>query len=181
MFNSKIEEMLDQFGIERNEGLTYLLCIYYKVKPVCISEEIQARVGITEIFRKKGDTIAWLIPLFVDKKFDDNWDWVVEEYCSKFQKVNEQRGMFLVESIERMKQLFVQNINLNLTKQDILEAADLYLSTVDEPQYCKACHYFISKGIGQNRERMILGYIDEARRIRKKSELSKENKYPTLE
>ena len=55
-------------------------------------------------------------------------------------------------------------------KQDIIDAAELYLSTTTNPEYIMSADYFIWKDKGRNQRSMLETYLELSQGIKEKKE-----------
>ena len=157
--NSKITEILSEVGINKNDGLSYLLSLYYELKPTYIPEELKIRMNMTGIYRQDETTkedLQWLIPLFSEQQ--TACDWVKTEYIELFKSVG--KGTHSREAITRMKKLFASNPDIR--KEDILGATRMYINSTS-PTYVRLPHYFIEKGTGGDKTQDILEWVDKYR------------------
>ncbi len=107
---------------------------------------------------------ALLIPLFKpEKKEDDRFGWVKKEYVALFKAKNARKGGHIKESTLRIKKFLKSNPNYG--KDDIIAATKLYLDSTDW-QYIRDPHYFISKGVGQDRTEDVLNWIEKVHELR---------------
>lgn len=94
--------------------------------------------------------VVFNIELFENKNFNnsDSWSWIENEYIPLFTRVRSDAGGTLTSSMNRMKKFFSENPDVR--KEDILQAVQLYLKTINDPQYLQRADYFIKKGVGVN-------------------------------
>ena len=157
--NSRITEILSEVGINKNDGLSYLLSLYYELKPTYIPEELKIRMNMTGIYRQDETTkedLQWLIPLFSEQQ--TAFDWVKTEYIELFKVIG--KGTHARESITRMKKLFASNPDIR--KDEILGATRMYINSTDQ-KYVRLPHYFIEKGTGSDKTQDILDWVDKYR------------------
>jgi len=153
MINREVIEKLKSYGINVDNALTYLLSLYYNLKPDYIPELVIKQVNTTGILirnYKKG-IVEWTIPLFSDKPMPEHlvskWDWVITEYRKMFMDIDPKKGGDRKSCIVKMKQFFAENPEVR--KDDILEATKLYLNPFafgyEDTTYMQQANYFISK------------------------------------
>lgn len=153
--NPEIEQILSQ-NLKNNEveeGKLYLLSIYFSlyINNNIISDSVQRVVnllGICERVYKGGSTsIKWNIPLFIGQDLpQDEWSWVITEYRAKFKELRANAGGNASTCISKMKKFFSNNPSVR--KEDVLRAAEEYLSEFSDPSrliYLQRADYFIYK------------------------------------
>lgn len=168
--NDNVLEILEEFKIRKDDGICYLLCLYYGYKPSYIPEDIVYKINASKIVENDGTAgLKWNIPLFEGQT--TVWDWVETEYVALFEKVG--KATHKREAVSRMKKLFAKHPEIR--KEEVLGATELYLYNDNFPRFP---HYFIEKGSGAEKTQDILDWIDKYRIANsQKSEQS----YNTLE
>lgn len=157
--NSKILEILSEVGISKDDGVCYLISLYYGLHPSYIPEELKIKMNMTGIFKVDDMTrqdIQWIIPLFSEQQ--TAFEWVKTEYIELFKSVG--KGTHSREAITRMKKLFASNPDIR--KEDILGATRMYINSTS-PTYVRLPHYFIEKGTGGDKTQDILEWVDKYR------------------
>lgn len=151
-FNPKIVEILKRSNISLDDGISYLLSAYYKFDPSYIPEELKRKVLSTGILTRDYNTneVKWKVPLFEGGV--TNFEWVVD-FMDMFSRVNPSRRGVKSIAITRMKTFFVNNPSVRM--QDVMEATELYIKSVDDPQYLMKSHKFIYTQDGSTLEEWI--------------------------
>lgn len=158
--NTEIKEVLRSFNIPVDDGLAYLISIYFDVRPsyipISIVEKIK-RSGV--ILLDDNKTIQWCIPLFDEQV--TGFEWVSTEWLELFRSKNKERTGGPREAISRMKKFFAKYPEIR--KDDVMEGTKMYLKSVLNPHYIITSHYFISKGIGADRIETLLHWVNTYR------------------
>lgn len=153
--NPEIIERLKKFGINKDDGICYLLSVYYCLDNVTIIPNLfKAKVLATSIFKVENGNPIWNIPLFENEV--SGYDFV-KTYVEMFKNVSNKVPGSVTESTVRFQKFFRENPDV--TVQNVLDATELYLKEVD-PNYIMFPHYFITKGTGTNRTSMLSNYVD---------------------
>lgn len=163
--NERILDVLKEFRIPKEDGLCYLLALYYDYKPSYIPDELKRKMNITQIVTSDNGIIKWNIQLFEGQEIA--FDWVKTEYCQLFKDKNELRGGNSREAISRLKNLFSKHPDIR--KEEILGATKMYLQNTDA-NYIMFPHYFIEKGIGATKTETILNWVDLYREAKSQEE-----------
>ena len=166
--SSEILESLREFKINSEEAQLYLLGIYFGLNTEYISEVTRKQVnalGIVERVYKDNvegsHTITWKTPLFNEEK-DEPFAWITG-YMESFGRINKDRKGTKSACTSRMKKFFAEHPEIRL--QDVKAATESYLSTVNDPQYLKSAHKFISEGSGFNKVSMLEQYVEKVREV----------------
>ena len=154
--NDEILEILTECKIQKDDGICYLISLYYSYKPSYISDAFKQKMNITGIFTEDKGSIKWNIPLFEGQ--ETAFEWVKTEYVPLFKEANPTKGGHVREATSLLKQLFAKNPILR--KEDIIGATKLYIVNTDS-RYLMFPHYFIQKGIGATKTRTILDWLDK--------------------
>lgn len=152
--NSEITKILKDFKIRQEEGLCYLLCIYYCLDqiPEFIPEVLKSKIIATNIFSFDKGVLTWNVSLF--EKQNTHFEWVEKEYIPLFTKIG--KLPHVTECMVRMQQLFASHPDIR--KEEVLEATKQYISTT-EVSYVRQPHYFIWKGTGKEKTYDLYQYI----------------------
>lgn len=146
--NPSIKSMLKGAGTDVDQGLLYLLALFFKVQPTgIISMEIVRKVAQSRIIEvdHSSKSIKWNVPLFLGTEAGA-FDWC-SEWLQPFAQIGKQRvtpsGTALV--IRRMKEWFAKNPEYR--KEDVFAARDLYFRT-EQPsgKFVKTSYKFIQEG-----------------------------------
>ena len=162
--NEEILEIFSEFRIKVDDGICYLMAVYYGYKPSYIPEEFKERILETTIFEDRDGNIHWNAPLF--KNQETTFDWVKTEYVEMFKNANSERGGHVRETTSRMKALFAKTPDIR--KDDVLSATRMYLLNTDS-KYIRFPHYFIEKGSGATKTFDILTWIEKFKDTQERS------------
>lgn len=154
--NNEILEILSKVKIQKDDGICYLLSLFYGYKPEFIPDSFKQKMNITGIYQEDKGTIKWNVPLFEGQQ--TAFDWVKKEYVQMFKNTNSDRGGHVREATSLIKQLFAKNPVIR--KDDIIGATRLYLLNTD-PKYIMYPHYFIQKGSGASKTVTIMDWLDK--------------------
>jgi len=161
--NEDILEILTEFRIQKDDGICYLISLFYGYNPSYVPDDFKKRMNITNIYEaekisKNGDVTSykWNIPLFEGQQ--TAFDWVKTHFCEAFKEHNSSRGGKVREATARMKKLFAKNPDIR--KEDVLGATRMYLLNTD-PDYIRFPHYFIEKGDGATKTSDLLDWIEK--------------------
>lgn len=159
--NTEIREILRTFSIPVDDGLSYLISVYYDVRPsytpLLIVEKIN-RTGII-VLEMPSKTIRWNIPLFNEQP--TNFEWVMTDWMIMFAKANKERKGGNKECVTRMKKFFAENPDIR--KDEVMGATEMYFKTVTNPSFVITSHYFITKGMGADRVSALLQWVEKYR------------------
>lgn len=152
--NEKILDVFKDYNINPDDGICYLLSVYYGYKPTYIPDEFKQKMNVSKIVEIKGKDIVWNISLFLEQ--ETSFDWVKTKYCSLFIEHTGNSGYY-TESVRRMKKFFAEYPQYRM--DDVINATKLYLNNT-EPKYTRRPHYFIEKGKGVEKQSDLLTWID---------------------
>lgn len=157
--NPQIKEILKNANIDVSEGTLCLLAVYYSLSPekTC-SEEVIKAINLTKIITKdykNRGKIVWTIPLYAgqDTNFSWVWDWI-----EAFGRVNPERKGSSVDATTRMEEFFRKYPQYR--KDDVYEARDRYLRSLDNPKFCMHSHKFIFDGQGVMKKSTLLQWCE---------------------
>jgi hypothetical protein len=155
--NKDIFEVLKEFKINKDEGLLYLLGVFYKldVEKVC-SEEVIKAMALTKIVDKNytNGLITWNMPLFQGQQTE--WDWV-KEWNNKW-NIQKDRKASNPDCIKRMQEFFKKYPSYRA--EDIMRATEMYMKTVSIG-YLKNSAAFIFDGAGASKKSILLGWCEK--------------------
>jgi hypothetical protein len=158
--NAQIYSILESCNINTDDGLAYLIGVYYGLRPSYIPIELLRRMNLTGILGISPDKeIQWNFPLF-ETVAQEKWDWV-KEWNNEFGQKNKARQGSSTAVISRMKAFFADNPDVR--KEDVIGATQMYFSTVSSPEYLTSSHYFIYKGVGKDRVSALELWVDRYR------------------
>ena len=145
--NPELREIFDEFNIDPAAGIYCLLSIYHgiaiKGELAKILEPVMMQINVAKIVEKdyKSNTLIWNTTLYEGEEHE--WSWVDLEYRPLFKAANKLKGGSSSSCTRKMKEFFKKHPSVR--KQDVIEAARLYISTERDPTYIQQADYFISK------------------------------------
>lgn len=157
--NSEIKEVLKSFSIPMNDGISFLLSLYFDCKPSYIPELLEQKMNRTGIYKldEFSKSLDWRIGLFEEQV--TGFEWVIE-WVNLFGSRNKDRKGTAKMAIGRMKKFFATNPEIR--KDEVMNATELYLKNTD-PRYITTSHYFISKGVGADKTSGLSEWIEKFR------------------
>lgn len=163
--NTEITNTLKEHKIPNHDGVGYLLCLYYGVKPSYIPEELERKVLSSGIVNKDytSDTLTWNKPLFEETEIGFEW---ISEWMDLFKSVNPERRGVKADVLKRMKKFFVNNPAVR--KDEVFQATHNYLKTVTVPMYCKKSHKFIYEIDGTSMLGDFVSQLEQAKETSKR-------------
>lgn len=145
--NPQIFCILKEQNFNIENCVTYLLSVYYGLRPTYIDELTVRQVGLSGIAQRdyeKG-TIRWVVPLF-NQEQKSNWSWITE-YRQIFSSVKAGTGGDQGACVELMQEIFAKHPIL--TSDIVMNAARAYIRefTVgqNDLKYLQRADYFIEK------------------------------------
>lgn len=144
--NSQIIRILEDKKFDVENCVTYLLSIYFNLRPTFIDELTVRQVGLSGIARRdyENGSVNWTVPLF--KMEQGNWGWI-DEYRQIFSSVKAGAGGNREQCVELMQKVFTENPVL--TSKIVMDAARAYVRefTVgyNDLKYLQRADYFIEK------------------------------------
>jgi hypothetical protein len=167
--NESVVRSLANNGI-RQEGVLYLLALYFELDVNCIPNVIQKKVNLLKIVERDYDgssfTLKWNEPLFDgESATQTHWDWV-DDWRRLFKQVNPERDGTRKYCISRMKKFFAKFPTYR--HEDVIRATKAYLGSIASPKYCKKAHKFIFEGTGVNEYSLLLEWCERMGRLNTK-------------
>jgi len=156
--NKVILEAFKEANIRQDDGICYLLSLYYGFNPTYIPDDFKMRMNTLRIYEYNKDVLRWNVPLFDGQELA--FGWVEKDYVSMFKDANSSKGGKVRESIVRMKKLFAHHPDIR--KEEVLNATRMYIMNTD-PNYLRFPHYFIEKGVGVDKTYDLLDWIEKYR------------------
>jgi hypothetical protein len=149
--NEEVKNLLKDHNIDEAKGLLVLLAIYHNIPFDGYLESFFAQelseINIIKIVDRSypDENIIWNIPLFNDAELNlaTEWSWVLDEYRPLFRNIDKSKGGTPISCVRRMKKFFAEHPEVR--KQDVIEAAKMYIETVNDPRYLQQADYFIIK------------------------------------
>lgn len=156
--NPQIKSTLQEFNIPVEDGVAYLLSVFFNCRPSYTPPLLIQRMNVTNILGLNAQReVVWHIPLF-EGDSQDKWDWV-KEWNELFGLINKKRKAPDKAVILRMKAFFAENPDVR--KEEVIEATKYYFSTVSNSEYLISSHYFISKGVGRDRTSTLESWVEK--------------------
>jgi hypothetical protein len=158
--NPQIRTVLAQYAIPVEDGIAYLLSIFFDCRPSYTPTLLIQRMNVTNILAINSDReVVWNIPLFEGEN-TAKWDWV-KDWNSEFGLINKKRKAPDKDVITRMKAFFADNPDVR--KEEVFGGTRMYFRTVNNAEYIISSHYFISKGVGRDRTSALEGWVEKYR------------------
>lgn len=140
--NSEIKEILSENGIKYEDGLSFLLSLYYDCLPTYCPDSLKSQMLKTNIFSTDPRTgLKWNKPLFQEQVTGFEW---VKEYRDAFKNINPDRAGDLATCVARFKKFFATYPKYRV--EDIKDATNMYFRSLSSPQYLMKSHKFIREG-----------------------------------
>jgi hypothetical protein len=160
VFNTDLISLLKKERINVDDALTYLLSLYYEIKPSYIPQKLESAILALNIVNRNfsSNVLVWNINLFEEQI--TNFEWI-EEFRNMFKSINPDRVGTKIDTLKRMKKFLQENPMTSVS--EILEATRLYLGTLTNSVYCKKAHKFIYDTEGS----VLLEYIEKLREKKK--------------
>ncbi len=156
--NPQIKSVLAQYAIPVDDGLAYLLSIFFNCRPSYTPPLLVQRMNVTNILGIDDNReVIWHVPLFIGEN-QSKWDWVME-WNEEFKRVNPKRKGSNKDCITRMKAFFADNPDVR--KEEVIGATKMYFRSLSSAEYIISSHYFISKGVGRDRTSALLGWVEK--------------------
>lgn len=158
--NKRLKEIFEEYSINYDEGILYLLAVFFNLKiDEEKFEETIKKVNFAKIVERDYDfvTVKWNISLFDEQNIEDDWEWVVT-WRNLFKNIKPDRAGTLNMCLARMKQFFASHPSVR--KDDVMEATKMYLSTVNDPNYLTSAHYFIKKDKAANEQSKLQEFLE---------------------
>ena len=158
--NPQIKAILSEYNIVENDGIAYLLSIFYDCRPSYTPSLLVQKMNVTNILGIGPERdVIWNIPLF-EGESQTKWDWV-KEWNAGFGMINKKRKGSDKDCITRMKAFFAENPDVR--KEEVFGATQMYISTLTDAEYLISSHYFISKGQGRDRVSTLESWVEKYR------------------
>jgi len=138
--NPEIKEIFKRFNIPIQDGICYLLSLYYDMDPSYIPEGLKRKILTAGIIKidYTSQSIVWEVDLFEQSQKDFEW---IGEWMDLFKEINPERRGVKSDVVKRMKKFSLNNPFTSV--EDIMDATKLYLKGVTEAKYCKKSSKFI--------------------------------------
>lgn len=161
--NPYIISCLKKYNITVEDGLSYLLSVYFDCRPSYTPPLLVQKINVTNILGISQEReLVWNIPLFEPFEENKNWGWV-KDWNDQFGIINKARKASLKTVETRMKAFFAENPDVR--KEEVLGATKLYFSTLSSAEYLITSSYFIFKDKGKDRTSSLEGWVEKYREI----------------
>ena len=158
--NPQIRAVLAQYAIPVEDGVAYLLSIFFNCRPSYTPTLLIQRMNVTNILGIDSNReVVWNIPLF-EGESQTKWNWV-KDWNAEFGLINKKRKAPDKDVITRMKAFFADNPDVR--KEEVYGATRMYFRTLNNAEYLISSHYFISKGVGRDRTSALEGWVEKYR------------------
>lgn len=159
--NPKIREKLQEFMIPVNDGIAYLLAVYYDVRPSYTPTELVQRINVTNILGLNDQKeLIWNIHLFEEQLDGNNkYGWVVE-WMDMFSAKNSERRGAKASVIKRFQEFFANNPDVSI--KEVFQVTEMYLRNT-ESTYVMKSHKFIADGVGKMKNSTLEEWLERYR------------------
>ncbi len=163
----RLPQLLREHGIPVDEGTLALMGLTHSLDVTkSVPEDVVFKLVlagfIERVYPPTSRTHLVKINVSVYEEQETEWMWVEKEYMKLFQNVNPKVQMAYEDTMNRMIRFFQENPSVR--KDDVIKAAKLYLSEVDDIKYVQAPHYFIKKGSGVTSTSRLSSYLDKLKK-----------------
>ena len=159
IINPKIKDRLEEFEIPVNDGVNYLLGVYFDSIASTYSLKLKKQIGITKIFTGSSKELEWNIPLLVEETRIEGRSWILDEYREAFKDVRPDRAGPSKDVRNRMLKFMYKHPTIS--GEEIMTATHAYLQSLSDPTYVTSAHYFIVKGTGSNRVSLLEQWLEK--------------------
>lgn len=156
--NSEITDILKEYKINEDDGLSALLAYQFNLNVSYIPEILHKKLLLTNIIEIRDGKFIFNTPLFENTVSKLDW---VKQYRELFRKVNKTRGGTLKACEDRFRKFFFENPGV--TVEEVRLATKMYINSVNDPEYITSAHYFISKGKGVDKVNSLEAWIELVR------------------
>jgi hypothetical protein len=164
--NSEILQIIEEYNLDKTKTLLSLCSLYYDLPLDAdlsrILDESMTQLNVLKVVDRdyESGAIIWNIPFFQTDKgsSDSEWQWVLTEYRPLFKEISKDRAGSPTSCIKRMKAFFATHPEIR--KNDILEAARMYIRATPNPQYLQSADYFILKDKGSQSKSRLEQYLE---------------------
>ena len=172
IINNEIKEILTENGIRPDDGISFLLSLYFDLKPVYIPNRLKLDILTTGIieYDNKTDTLIWKKRLFEEQMTGFEW---VKEYRDSFKQINPDRAGDLNTCVARFKKFFSKYPQYRV--EDIKEAVNAYFRSVSSPKYLMKSHKFIYEGNATTGSSELLTWLERVAENNQEGRMSKSN------
>lgn len=147
--NPELKDVFKEFNIDSAQGIFCLMSIYHKIPLTgmlaSLLESTMMQINVSKIVEKDYKTtppsVVWNYPLYEGEETE--WAWVDKEFRPLFKAANKLKAGSASSCIRKMKDFFRKHPSVR--KDDVLAAAKLYISSVNDTTYLQQADYFIFK------------------------------------
>ena len=140
IINEEIVEIFKSKKIPVDEGILYLLSIFFNINSKYIPDEFKSKINSLRIVEINNTGLIWNKPLFQDQNIHFSW---VSDIRNMFSNINKERSGSLTLCVKKMKKLF--SLYPHIRKDDVIAATEMYITSIKDPQYILKSHNFIYK------------------------------------
>lgn len=162
--NSEILQLIEEYNLDKTKVLLSLFSLYYDLPMEHdlsgIFHESMTQLSVLKVVdRDDSGAIIWNIPLFqADKESQSEWQWVLTEYRPLFKEASKERAGSPTSCIKRMKSFFSSHPEVR--KNDVIEAAKMYIRGTPDVRYLQSADYFIFKDKGSQSKSRLEQYLE---------------------
>lgn len=169
VLNTEIFEILKVHNIPKNQGIPYLLAVYYGYSdsplfPKNLKIKMQTVGILSWTMVDKVYKPLWDIDLFVKEgknPLNNSYAWI-HKYLELFEKSPAMHIGDFKTCLVRFQNFLIAHPDVEIN--EIRKATQMYLRETD-PRYIRKPHYFIKKGAGKEAVEDLYEWILKLRRI----------------
>ena len=179
--NPQITKICAEHDLDSEIIILVLLAHYFNTVPesfkTVYEEEIKVVhfLGIIALDDSFTNITKWNIPLFEKEIVEDDWSWVITEFREMFKKRKYDAGGTVASCLDKMKKFFAKNPSVR--KDDVIEAAKLYIKSTPDVRFLQKASYFINKNQHESR---LSEYLEILKKMKEKKAVSEPDKYSKL-
>lgn len=164
--NPELLKVIEEYNVNKSKALLALFSLYYNLPlEMDVSEyfhEAMTQMSILKVVDRNYETgeVIWNIPLFEQQGVnnDSEWQWVLTEYRPLFKEISKERAGSPTSCLKRMKVFFSSHPEVR--KNDVIEAAKMYIRATPDPKYLQSADYFILKDKGSQTKSRLEQYLE---------------------
>ena len=156
--NKEIIIKLKKSKVNTNLALYYLFSLWHGLD-VCVSRSVVRQVNLLGIVDVdyEYDGLKWTIPLYEESTIPEDWTWV-NDFVELFKSANKSRKGNVKTCVTRLKKVMSE---YDISKEDVIGVAELYINGCNDYDYLKTSHKFIYEGPWSNKNSMLLSFYEE--------------------
>lgn len=169
--NSEIKDILKENNIKYEDGLSFLISLYFDCIPTYCPDIFKMKMLQTNIFTMdRENNPTWEVSLFYEQVTGFEW---VKEFRDAFKAINPDRAGVLATCISRFKRFFAKYPKYRV--EDIKDATNMYFRSLSSPEYLKTSQRFIWDGPQTTGSSELLMWLERLEESRSEGRTSKTN------